>query len=74
MRTTLDIDEDVLYVVKGAAQQSGISIGRVLSDLARKALEPRSSPGERNGVPLFTPNRNAPGATLNTVNQLRDEE
>jgi hypothetical protein len=73
MRTTLDIDEDVLIAAKKLAQQRGMPAGKVLSDLARKGLRRPGTPRVRNGVPLFP---TAPGAavvTLELVNRLRDE-
>ena len=36
MRTTLDIDEDVLEIAKGMAQGRKRSVGKVISELARK--------------------------------------
>ncbi len=38
MRTTLDIDDDVLSAAKELAAQMGSTAGRVLSSLARDAL------------------------------------
>lgn len=38
MRTTLDLDEDVLLAAYGLAQQRGTTIGKVLSKLARQTL------------------------------------
>ena len=38
MRTTLDIDEDVLQAAKELAKRSRTTAGQVLSDLARQAL------------------------------------
>ncbi len=38
MRTTLDIDDDVLQAAKELAEAEKKTAGRVLSDLARKAL------------------------------------
>jgi hypothetical protein len=38
MRTTLDIDEDVLQAAKELARAEGKTAGQVLSELARKAL------------------------------------
>ena len=43
MRTTLDIDEDVLLAAKELATKQGTTAGRVLSDLARRGISaPRS--------------------------------
>jgi len=39
MRTTLSIDDDVLYAVKSLARRQGLSVGEVLSELARQALQ-----------------------------------
>lgn len=38
MRTTLDLDEDVLLAAYGLARQRGTTIGKVLSTLARQTL------------------------------------
>lgn len=38
MRTTVDIDDDVLLAVKERARRERSSAGRVLSELARQAL------------------------------------
>jgi hypothetical protein len=43
VRTTLDLDEDVLVAVKEIAANRGTSAGKVLSDLARTALTSRDS-------------------------------
>ena len=43
MRTTLDIDEDVLQAVKELAAATGRTAGQVVSDLARKGLAPAHS-------------------------------
>ena len=36
MRTTVDIEEDVLLAAKEIARQRGKTLGRVLSDLVRQ--------------------------------------
>ena len=40
VRTTLDIDDDVLQAAKELADHRKTTAGKVLSDLARQALEP----------------------------------
>ncbi len=75
MRTTLDIDDDILQTIKELATSQGTTAGRVISDLARKALLPPRSVKVRNGVPLL-PSR-PPGAarpSMKLVNDLRDDE
>lgn len=73
MRTTLDIDEDVLLATKELAGRSGLSMGKVLSNLARRALTEQNELEIRNGVPLFPRQADAGIVTLELVNQLRDE-
>ena len=73
MRTTLDIDDDILHAVEGIAAQSGKSIGKVLSELARSALGDLSHIGTRNGFPLFEIRADSETVTLEQINELRDE-
>ena len=73
MRTTVDIDDDVLMAAKDIARQKGVSMGKVLSDLARQALTRETVTGTRNGIPLFPRRPDGAVVTLELVNQLRDE-
>ena len=73
MRTTLDIDEDVLLAVKAIARHKKLSTGKVLSDLARQTLARHSEAVTRNGVPLFPRQPDAAVVTLELVNRLRDK-
>jgi Arc/MetJ family transcription regulator len=74
MRTTLDIDEDVLQAAKELARVHGKTAGQMVSELARRALEPPAVRRLRNGVPVL-PRRPAgrPRPTMKLVNQLRDD-
>lgn len=73
VRTTLAIDDDVLYVAKSMARQQNRSVGEIISDLARRSIARPTGGGERNGVPLLSPKRGVLPVTLETVNALRDE-
>jgi hypothetical protein len=56
MRTTLDIDDDILAAVKERAKASDTTAGKVLSDLVRKQLTQGAGAHEfRNGVPVLPP-------------------
>jgi hypothetical protein len=75
MRTTLDIDEDVLEAAKELAKARRTTAGQVLSELARSALEPVDGDVElRNGVPILKPRPGERSVTLETVNRLRDRD
>lgn len=74
MRTTLDVDEDVLQAAKELSAIRGTTTGKVVSELLRKALAPAPRAiHSRNGVPLL-PRRPAGGIrpTMKLVNDLRD--
>ena len=57
MRTTLDIDDDVLTAAKQLAKKRKSTAGEVISDLARQALTTSLLPDEearyRNGFRLL---------------------
>lgn len=77
MRTTLDLDDDVLLAVKERARREHRSAGKVLSDLARKALtgqDREDSAGEPESFHGFRPfPRRGPVVTNALINQLREE-
>ena len=73
MRTTIDLEEDVLLAAKEIARLRGVSLGKVVSELTRQALSRQASTEARSGVPLFPVHAGAGVVTLELVNQLRDE-
>jgi len=75
MRTTMNIDDDVLEQAKALAAQRNTPLGKIISDLARRSLaRPRRTATTRNGIPLLPARRDAKVVTLETVNALRDEQ
>jgi hypothetical protein len=55
MRTTLDLDEDVLTAAREIAKAEHKTVGAVISDLARKSLPFDSPPTYRGGFRLMRP-------------------
>lgn len=80
MRTTLEIEDDVLVAAKELARRGGTSAGRVISDLARQALtqpaaKTANSAREPAAVHGFRPFPPRGGVVSNEqVDRLRDEE
>jgi len=74
MRTTLDIDDDVLAAAKELAWRQKTKAGKVISDLARKALtQPQGTCAiYRNGVWVL-PKRGGV-VTLDVVDRLAEDE
>ena len=76
MRTTLEIDDDVMQAAKELARLKNQGVGRAISDLARRGLVPEVSPivEIEDGIPVW---KHGPGAipvTSEMVRGLADEE
>jgi hypothetical protein len=54
MRTKLTLDDNVLASARALAAQRGVSMGAIVSDLARRGLEPARPAAARNGIRLFS--------------------
>ena len=76
MRTTIDLDEDILRVVKHLAQERQESFGKILSTLARQGLQPRSAfeSAKRGKIPVLARKSGATSVTLQAVKDLQDQE
>jgi hypothetical protein len=75
MRTTLDIDEDVLLAAKRIAKARQTTAGEVISDLARQALTgtPSDEPPEYRGGFRLLP-RTGTVITPELVKKLAEED
>jgi hypothetical protein len=75
MRITLDIEDELLLTVKEIAKQRRTTAGRVVSNMIRESLQPKTFKLEyRDGVPLLPRRPNGPVITSELVNRLRDED
>jgi hypothetical protein len=77
MRTTLDIEDDVLRAAKELAKREGCTAGQVISALARRGLTTPTGRAKklekvRGGVPLL-PSRGEL-VTLKHVREIMDRE
>ncbi len=61
MRTTLDVENDVLDAARALALARGVSVGSALSELARRGVAARTPMGSRNGFPVFQVPEGTPG-------------
>lgn len=78
MRTTLDIEDDVLQAAKELARREGGTAGKVISALARQALNTPSGKTRKafvykNGVPVL-PHRDGEIITMEHIQNIMDEE
>ena len=74
VRTTLNLDDDVLEAAKMLAARDQKPLGKVISGLLRRAVEPTAqAPAERNGMPLFPVAPGARAVTPEVIKELLDE-
>ena len=78
MRTTLDIDDDVLHAAKDLARRERKTAGEVISELARRGLTnpPESrTPKEPKAVYGFLPFPSRGGLVTNElIDRLREDD
>jgi hypothetical protein len=74
VRTTLQIDDDVLEDARSIARAEGRSVGAVISELARRSLRPVGII-EVDGLPIFDVPQDAPTVTSGDVARgLEDDD
>ena len=75
MRTTLNIDDEILEAARSLAGERNLSVGAVLSDLARRGLRQGTTPRrKRKGFPVFEVSRDSTPLTLDRVKRYEDEQ
>jgi hypothetical protein len=73
MQTILDIDPDVLSAARKIAEQRNTTLGAVISELARRSLNPEPTSTTRNGIRLFPAAADALPVTPEIVKELFEE-
>ena len=73
MRTTLDIDPEVLQAVRQIAAARSKSIGAVVSELVRRGLASQAKTRSRHGFPVFDVPKSAPPLTPDDIKRGEDE-
>jgi hypothetical protein len=74
MRTTLNIDPDVLQAARQIASARAIGIGEAISELARRGLEAEARSAKRGSFPVFAVPAGAAPLTLDDVRGDEDDE
>jgi hypothetical protein len=82
MRTTLDIDDDVLFAAKEIAAKERKTAGKILSDFFRRGIQSDSvdasgmEPGQpfvfKNGIPILPSRREL--VTTEQIQRIMEEE
>jgi len=74
MRTTLNLDDDVLQEAKRYAEGRSVSIGAAVSELVRRGLSLRRSTRLENGLHVVDLPTGSPEVTSELVRRLLNEE
>ena len=69
MRTTVNLDDDVLKEATERAQALRISLGKAVSDLARRGLQAAPPVMEMDGLIIFDPPKGARKITQRQVKE-----
>ncbi len=73
MRTTLNIDDDVLAVARALAERKGCSLGSAVSELARRGFKGIGAVEEDRGFPVFNVDEGAAPITNEDVYGAMDD-
>jgi hypothetical protein len=73
MRTTLNLDDDVLPLVKTYAEGRSVALGKAVSELVRKGLRAPTPTRMENGIVVFDVQADSPPITSEQVKELESE-
>lgn len=73
MRTTLDLDDNLLAIARVRAREKGISLGAAVSEMMRRGVQVPTGTSP-SGFPIFVPRPDAPIVTDDLIAQYRDDD
>jgi hypothetical protein len=74
MRTTINLDDDVISIVKRYAESRAVGLGKALSELVRRGIAAHLPTRTVNGLLVFDPPGDSPRVTTRMVRELETEE
>jgi hypothetical protein len=74
MRTTLNLDDDVLELLKGYAENRSVPLGKAASELVRRGLEAPVQTRMVNGFHTVVLPANSPKVTSEKIKRLLEDE
>jgi len=73
MRTTLNLDDDVLEMVRQYSEARSVALGKAASELVRKGFTTPTPTRIVNGIVVFDISPDSPRITSEKVKQLQSE-
>jgi hypothetical protein len=74
MRTTVNLDDDVLRAIKAYAENRSMALGQAVTLLVRKGLSVPCPTRRENGLLVFDPPTGGASVTDELVRRIEDEE
>ena len=74
MRTTINLDDDTLSIVKRYAESRSVGLGKAVSELVRRGIAAPVPTRTVNGLLIFDPPADSPKVTTKMVRELEAEE
>ncbi len=73
MRTTMNLDDDILELAARQAKLRGVSLSRTVSDLLRRGLNAPTPSREEGGIVVFRLPADSPPVTTGDVRRIESE-
>jgi hypothetical protein len=73
VRTTLNLDDDILELAARQAKLRGVSLGKTVSDLLRKGLNASTPAQYKGGLVVFHLPADSPKVTTDDVRRIETE-
>jgi Arc/MetJ family transcription regulator len=73
MRTTINLDDDVLTAVKQYAESRSVALGKAVSDLVRRGITASRPTRLKNGLHIVELPPDSPVITLEKIREADDE-
>lgn len=74
MRTTINVDDEVLDLAKSYARSCSVSLGKAVSELVRRGLKVPYPTRRVNGFLIFDPPPGTPQVTTEQIKRLEADE
>lgn len=74
MRTTINLDDDLVPIVKQYAESRAVGLGKAVSELVRRGIAAPLPVCTVNGLLVFDPPSDSPRVTTKKVRALEAEE
>jgi hypothetical protein len=74
MRTTVNLDDDVLHMAKQYARSRALGLGKAVSELVRRGINASRPTRKVNGLQVFDLPTDSPRITTEHVRTLEDED